>query len=70
MAGFLASGRPVTIVLEFTAARYPDPGAFVDEMLGAGFALSVIRHDGAVVAVDRATLLASPMDEQLVLLQR
>lgn len=70
MAGFLATGRPVTIVLEFTAARYPDPGAFVDEVLAAGFALSVIRHDGGIAPIDRATLLASPMKEQLVLLQR
>lgn len=70
MAGFLASGRAVTIVLEFTAARYPDAGAFVDEMLAAGFAPSVIRHDGAITPIDRAALLAAPMDEQLVILRR
>lgn len=70
MAGFLASGRAVTVVLEFTAARYPDPGAFVDEMLAAGFALAVIRHDGVIAPVDRATLLAAPMEEQLVILRR
>ena len=46
MAGVISSGRPLTIVLEFTPARYPDAGMFLDEIL-SGRIQPVDRRSGA-----------------------
>lgn len=70
MKGLLDSGRPMTIVLEFTAERYDDSGGFVDEILASGFSLSLIHLDQGILPTDRAALLSKPMEEQLVLLRR
>lgn len=58
MDGLLKQGRPLTILLEFAADRYQDPGSFVDLMLSSGFSLSLLAHDHRPVALDKQSLLA------------
>ena len=71
LSGVLASGRRLTILLEFTAARYADPGAFLDEILSHGFTLGVIDLAKGMMPCTRAQVLASsPVDDQMLLLVR
>jgi FkbM family methyltransferase len=71
MHDLLKSGRPLTILLEFQAIRYQDPGGFIDLMLSDGFSLSLVAQDNRVVALDKQSLLALAANEdQLLLLQR
>lgn len=60
MTGILARGNPLTIFLEFTVNRYPDPAGFLSEILGEGFELGLIHHDGQVRPVTPAGLLEAP----------
>lgn len=68
MAGILAAGRPLTIVLEFARARYADPGAFVDRILADGFSLAEITLERGVQPTTRAAILAAPPSEDVMLL--
>ncbi len=71
MAGMLAHGQPMTVFLEFTAARYSDPGRFLDEILAHGFALSVIDTSLGVLLTTRAEVLAGPpTEDQMLVLTR
>lgn len=60
MTGILARGNPLTVFMEFTVERYGDPEGFLSEILGEGFALGLIHHDGQVRAVTPAELLDGP----------
>jgi FkbM family methyltransferase len=71
MEGLLARGRPLTILLEFTADRYHDAGGFIDLILSHGFSLSLLSHDDRLAALDKEGLLALPRgQDQMLLLQR
>lgn len=48
MTGILARGQPLTIFMEFTVQRYPDPRGFLDEILGEGFALELVDYIGGI----------------------
>ena len=50
MGGFFErSSKPLMIFMEFAAPRYPDPGRFLDEMIGSGFSLGEITLDDGLV---------------------
>jgi FkbM family methyltransferase len=71
MHALLGSGRPLTILLEFQAIRYQDPGAFIDLMLSSGFSLSLVTQDKRLVALDKESLLAlAGHQDQMLLLRR
>jgi FkbM family methyltransferase len=57
MTGILARGNPLTVFMEFTVGRYPDPAGFLGEILGEGFDLGLIHHDGQVRPVTPQALL-------------
>lgn len=68
MRGILASGRPLTVILEFAAARYTDPGRFLDDILSHGFSSELIDYVAGVIPTTRAEILARPahVDQMLV----
>lgn len=67
----LANPRPLTIILEFTSARYEDAAAFVDVLLRAGFSLASIDPEAGLRKTDKRTVLAQPPGEdQLLVLRR
>ncbi len=71
MEGVLAQGRSMTIVVEFAACRYPDPGGFLDELTAQGFGLNLITFEEGVVPMTREALLNQPaFEDQLILLRR
>jgi FkbM family methyltransferase len=71
MTGILDANRPLSIILEFAAERCVDPGAFIDDMLARNFSISLIRDDGALEPLDKASLLALPRGrDRMLLLQR
>jgi FkbM family methyltransferase len=71
MEGILGGNRSLTIILEFAADRCVDPGRFIDDMLDRNFSLSLIGHDGRIVALDKTALLALPGNQdQMLLLER
>lgn len=70
MAGILAAGRPLTVFLEFAAARYADAGAFLDELLAHGLSLAWLTLDDGIEAVDRAQVLQAPPFEDVMLVLR
>ena len=71
MAAILARGQPLTVVMEFTPDRYPDPVAFLGEMRQAGFSLSVLDHKRGVEASDGSFILDRPgHEDQMLVLRR
>jgi FkbM family methyltransferase len=71
MDGLLRRNRPLTIFLEFAAARYSDPAAFLGRITSYGFSLSWLTFSKGVEAVDHATILNQPASEDIMLvLQR
>lgn len=71
MAKRLANPKPLTIILEFTAARYHDAGAFVDALTAAGFSLASIDPHAGIVRADKSAILAQPpAEDQLLVLRR
>lgn len=69
--GLLDGGRLSTVLLEFTAKRYSDPGAFLDKLVAPGFTLSMVDHLQGIVAVDKDEVLERSPDEDIMLaLQR
>jgi FkbM family methyltransferase len=70
MSGLLAGRtKPMTLFMEFAACRYPNPGAFIDELTASGLALAVLETDGSVASRTRAQILEAPhqIDQMLVL---
>lgn len=69
MSGILQRRRPITIFLEFAAARYANPSAFLDEILSHGFALKVVDLEQGILPVTRDEILANGdgLDIMLVL---
>ncbi len=71
LSGVLNQQRPLTILLEFTSARYADPGGFLDEIQSFGFSLGEVDLARGVEARTREQILqASPVDDQMLLLMR
>lgn len=69
MQAILDGGRPLTVILEFAAARYADPASFVDRILSHGFTLEVIDYVAGVMSTTREEVLARPphVDQMLIL---
>lgn len=59
---------PLTLFMEFTVGRLPDPAGFLDEILSQGFALAIISHNDGIVPIGREELLGGPpqVDHMLV----
>lgn len=70
MAGLFRRDRPLTVVLEFAAARYGDAGAFLDAIVALGFQLELITFEEGVVPRTRAQILAAPPGEDQMLVLR
>ncbi len=70
MHGILKRGRPLTILLEFTADRYQDASEFVDLVLSYDFSISLLAHDDRLEPLDKQSLLALPRDQDQMLLLR
>lgn len=71
MAKRLADPRPLTIIMEFTAARYNDAAAFVDSIVDCGFALEFIDSEHGLLPTNKADILAKPAHiDQLLVLRR
>lgn len=67
MAGVLARRAPLTVLMEFTPDRYPDPTAFLHELLATGLALSMIVPSGEVRPVGPDAVLNGPAHEDRML---
>jgi FkbM family methyltransferase len=73
MRGIFDKGRPMTVILEFTAERYADTGAgaFVDEILAEGFSLARVDPAAGIMEWPKEAILSFPANEdQLLLLRR
>lgn len=71
MSGLFDRGRPLTVFLEFAAARYADPAAFVDEIAGRGFSLAeVVPAEGIRPRTREQILSAPPQVDQMLMLRR
>ena len=71
MGGLLARSRPLTIFMEFAAARYADPGGFLDQIVGQGFRLGLVSlPDGALPRTRQQILDAPPNIDQMLMLER
>lgn len=59
---------PLTIFMEFTVGRLPDPAGFLDDILSHGFSLAIVSHYEGVVPIGREELLDGPqfVDHMLV----
>ncbi|MDJ0979420.1 MAG: FkbM family methyltransferase [Erythrobacter sp.] len=69
--GLLDSGTLKTVLLEFTAARYSDPAAFLDRLAAPGFTILRIDHVAGIVPTTHEELLArSPMEDVMLALRR
>jgi len=68
MERHLRADRPPTILMEYAGDRLSDPGAFIDNIVGLGFQLNLIRHDGRTVPIDKQKLLSQPSNEDQMLL--
>ncbi|KSB90047.1 FkbM family methyltransferase [Caulobacter vibrioides] len=71
MKGLIDQGRPLCVLLEFAAARYPDSGAFLSELTQAGFSLELADPRRGLRPVSRAEVLAAPVaSDQMLVLRR
>lgn len=70
MAAMVAGTRLQAAIVEFAAARYADPAAFLGELTGHGFRLAVIDHRHGIVDVSAGHILAADPDRDLNLLLR
>ncbi|MEA3016834.1 MAG: hypothetical protein QOI38_1556 [Sphingomonadales bacterium] len=66
MARILEVQRP-PMVLEFNAARYPDPDAFLQQLLAAYGTVRHVDHDGRAVAVAPHRVLTEQFGEDWLL---
>jgi len=60
MTGILARGQPLTIFMEFTVGRYPDPRGFLDEIVGEGFTLEIVDYFGGIRATTIEEIMGRP----------
>lgn len=60
MTGILANGQPLTIFMEFTVSRYPDPIGFLGEIVGEGFTLEIVDFIGGVRPTTVEELMGLP----------
>lgn len=67
MSGILERGRPMTVFMEFTPARYDDPVAFLDEILRWGFAIERLDLAKGVAPCTIDDVLAAPPREDQML---
>jgi hypothetical protein len=67
MTGILAGGQPLTIFMEFTVSRYPDPRGFLDEILHEGFSLEIIDYVAGIrpITVDEIFAMPHNVDHML-----
>lgn len=64
-------GGPLTLFMEFAAARYADPGEFLDEIVGRGFSLAeVVPAEGVQPRSREQILAAPPRIDQMLMLRR
>lgn len=66
MSGLIARHRPA-MVLEFNAARYPQPARFLDHLLKTYGKLKMIDHEGYAVAVAVDTVLTTQIGDDWLL---
>lgn len=71
MAGLLARGRPLVILLEFVRDRYPDPSGFLREIQAAGFAINHVGPDSPLGPIRPEEVLTwrADQDGMLVLIR-
>jgi FkbM family methyltransferase len=62
MSGILARGQPLTIFMEFTVQRYPDPVGFLDEIRGEGFTLEIVDHRDGIRATTTDEIMGRAHD--------
>lgn len=60
MTGILAGGQPLTIFMEFTVSRYPDPRGFLEEIIGEGFSLEIIDYVAGIQPITIDAIFAQP----------
>lgn len=65
--GLLDGGTLRTVVLEFAADRYSDPGAFVDALVAPGFTLQWIDPHSGILPLTREDLLARDGSKDVML---
>ncbi len=70
MRNLVKSGRPLTMIMEFTGDCYRDSGGFLDEIGAAGFSIDLLDHVREIVPVERAEILSRPMESLLLVLRR
>ena len=68
MTKILEQRRPLTIFMEFTVGRLPDPAGFLEQILSYGFSLELISFDRGIIPVTREAILDGPrnVDHMLV----
>lgn len=69
MSKRLADPRPLTVILEYTADRYHDASAFLEELTQTGFSLNCIHHWRGITPVSHSEVLnnSGAVDQLLVL---
>ncbi|WP_170921192.1 FkbM family methyltransferase [Enhydrobacter aerosaccus] len=67
MQGLIARDHPI-IVLEFNAARYPDPGGFLDKLLENYRSAKELSLDGAILPLDSESVLDKTNVQDRILL--
>ena len=70
MTRILEQRRPLTIFMEFTVGRLPDPAGFLEQILSYGFSLELISFNHGIVPVTRAEILDGPRDVDHMLVFR
>lgn len=71
MAGLLGKPRPMVVFLEFAAARYEEPHAFLSEIAAHGFSIARLEMEAGIQRVSKSDILASPADrDQMLVLRR
>lgn len=63
----ILANRPPPMVLEYNAARYPDPGTFLERLLRSYGSLRHVDHDGHAVAVSPERVLTEHFGEDWLL---
>lgn len=54
MGRYLEDDRAPTILLEYAGDRLSDAGGFIDEIIGRGFSMSLIRPDGRTIPIQQS----------------
>jgi FkbM family methyltransferase len=68
---FEQTRRPLTIFLEFAAARYADPAGFLDDIKASGFTLGEVSLGAGIRTRTTAQILAAPPTiDQMLMLRR